>query len=324
MTYKLDIKDLKILYEIDTNSRQTYRKIGKKVGLSKDSVVYRINAMQQADIIKHFHTVIDVGKLGYISFRLYIKLHSATPEKENEILEFLRRQKTVTWLVSIDGEYDIGAWVLTKNIQEMNNLWKSLMKKYINYIEKKSLTIFTKVSYFPRSYLLNMKRNFEEFVFITEPDEVELGKYDLELLKVLSDNPRMKILDICKKLKVTPKTVISRIKIMEKRKIIIGYRCVFDLEKLGYQHFKVHFNLHNLTEQKEAKLRQYIKEHPNIIFDNEVMGGDDVEIEIQVKTIEDLRKIIDEMKKEFSDIIKDHKYLWFYKEHKFAFLPENV
>lgn len=96
---------------------------------------------------------------------------------------------------------------------------------------------------------------------------------------------------------------------------------MFDLEKLGYQYFKVHFNLHNLTENKESLFRTFIKQHPNIIYDNEVLGGDDIEIEIQVKFLKELREIIDKMKSQFSGIIRNYKYMLFYKEHKFVFFP---
>jgi DNA-binding Lrp family transcriptional regulator len=39
---KLDLKDRKILYELDCDSRQSFRAIGRKVGLSKDVVVNRV------------------------------------------------------------------------------------------------------------------------------------------------------------------------------------------------------------------------------------------------------------------------------------------
>ncbi|OGM02141.1 transcriptional regulator, partial [Candidatus Woesearchaeota archaeon RBG_13_36_6] len=81
---KLDLKYRKILYELDVDSRQSYKEIAKKVGLSKDAVIYRINKLKKAGIIKRFHTVIDNGKLGFIPFRLYLKLQSTTPEKEQE------------------------------------------------------------------------------------------------------------------------------------------------------------------------------------------------------------------------------------------------
>lgn len=316
---KLDLKDRKILYELDTNSRQSFHEIAKKVGLSKDSVIYRIRKLQEAGIIKQFHTVIDVGKLGFISFRLYLKLQNTTPGKEQEIIEFLKNQKTVTWIVSIDGEYDLGMWILTKSIKEINKLWKELLNNFRDYIEKKWLTIFTKVSYFPRTYILEQKKNREEFVFITEPEEIKLDNIDIQLLRLLAPNSRISILELSEKLKITPKTVTSRIKQLEKKKVIIGYRTMFDLEKFGYQYFKVHFNLHNLTEEKEKQFRAYLRQHPNVTYDNEVLGGDDIEIEVQLQTIQDLRNLIEEIKKQFADIIRNYKYMLFYKEHKYLF-----
>jgi len=317
----LDLKNRKILYELDINSRQSYHEIAKKVGLSKDSILYRVKKLQEVGIIKQFHTILDVGKLGYISFRLYLKFQNTDPEKENEIIEFFKKQKIVTWVVSIDGEYDLGMWVLVKSIKEMNQLWKIFLIKYVNFVEKRWLTIFTKVSSFPRAYIIEKKQNHDEYVFITEPEEVKLDNTDLEILKLLAPDSRISVLDISTKLKITPKTVTSRIKQLEKNKIIIGYRTMFDLEKLGYQYFKVHFNLKNVTDEKEKQFRVFTKQHPNIIYDNEVMGGDDIEIEVQVNSLTELRIIIDYMKVLFSEIIKNYKYMLFYKEHKFLFFP---
>ena len=96
---------------------------------------------------------------------------------------------------------------------------------------------------------------------------------------------------------------------------------MFDLEKLGYQYFKIHFNLHNLTEEKEKRFRSYLRHFPNVTYDNEVLGGDDIEIEIQIKTIQDLRNFLDKIKKQFADILRNYKYMLFYKEHKYLFFP---
>jgi len=318
---KLDLKDKKILYELDLNSRQPYNEIAKKVSLSKDSIIYRINKLQEQGIIKQFHTTLNTGKLDLISFRLYIKLQNTTPKIEQEMIQFLKSKNIITWLASFEGEYDLGMWILVKSIEEANSLWKSVLKKYLNYIEKRHLTIFTKVSYFSRAYLLDKKQNKESQVFITTPEEIKLDKTDLSLLKLLAPNARISILDLAEKIKITPKTVSARIKKLEEEKIIMGYRTMFDLEKLGYQYFKVHINLHNLTETKESSLREFIIRNPNIIYDNEVLGGDDIEIDVQVKSLEELRTILNEIKNQFSSIIKNYKYFPIYKEHKFVFFP---
>jgi len=317
----LDLKDRKIIYELDINSRQSFNEIAKKVGLSKDSITYRINKLKEGRVINQFHTVIDVGKLGYISFRLYLKLQNTTPQKEEEIIEFLKKQKIVTWLVSIEGEYDLGMAIYVKSIKEMNKLWKEILKKYVNYIDKRWLTIFTRVSYFPRAYLLGKKQNYDEYVFITEPEKADLDQKYTELIKLLAPDSRISVLELSQKLKITPKTVASRIKELEKGKVIIGYRTMFDLEKLGYQYFKLHINLHNTTEEKIKLFRGYVKSHPNIVYDNEVLGGDDLEIEIQATTLQQFREIIEDIKKQFSGIIKSCTHMTFYKEHKYLFFP---
>jgi len=47
----LDLKDRKILYELDLNCRQSNTQIGKKVGLSRKVVEYRIKKMEEEGVI---------------------------------------------------------------------------------------------------------------------------------------------------------------------------------------------------------------------------------------------------------------------------------
>jgi DNA-binding Lrp family transcriptional regulator len=318
---KLDLKDRKILYELDVDSRQPFHNIAKKVGLSKDAVIYRINKLKEAGIIQTFHTVIDNGKLGLIPFRLYLRLKSTTPEIEKEILEYLKNQREVVWLMSIEGEYDIGLATYVKSIREMNVFWKNLFSKYRNFIDRRWLTIYTKVAYYPRAYFLEIKENYEEFVCFTEPEEMKLDDKEIEILKLLAPDSRISVVDIANKLKITPKTAAKKIKVLEKKKVIVGYRTMFDLEKLGYQYFKVHISVQDLTAEKEKSIKSYLKQHPNIVYDNEILGGYDLEIEIQVKSLNELRDVLGDMKRRFAKIIINYTYMLFYKEHKYVFFP---
>ena len=320
----LDLKDRKILYELDLNSRRSFNEIAKKVGLSKDSVIYRIENLKKEGIIQRYHTIIDTSKLGFISFRLYLKFQNTTENREQEIINWLKAQKNITWLVSMEGEYDLGMWILVQNTGEMGIFWKNLLRKYGNYIESRFLTIFNKVSYFPKVFLLDKKDNSDAFVFISDSKTDAIDEKDWKILRLLAEDARISIVDLSGKLKMTPKTILKRMRILEERKIILGYKTMFDLEKIGYQYFKLFIRLHNLDGKKDLGIRNFIKKHPNIIYDNEVIGGDDIELDIQVKSLEDLRIIIAEIKKNFSNIVKDYKYYLFYKEHKHLFLPVKI
>ena len=86
---KIDLKDRRILYHLDADSRQSLTQIGKKVGLKKDVVSYRIKRLQDEGIIKYYWTVIDAYKLGYMVFRFYLIFQYVTQEIKKEIIEYL-------------------------------------------------------------------------------------------------------------------------------------------------------------------------------------------------------------------------------------------
>src|SRR5512136_1676871 len=95
---KIDLKDRKILYELDLNCRQSNTQIGKKVGLKKDVVAYRIKRMQDEGVIKNFWTAINTFNLGYNVFRIYITLQYVNVEKKNEIIQHFVNYEN-TWAV---------------------------------------------------------------------------------------------------------------------------------------------------------------------------------------------------------------------------------
>ena len=321
MTYKLDLKDKRILYELDRNARISYSQLAKKVMLNQNSVIYRIEQLKKKEIIKEFRTIVNVGKLGYITSNLFVNLQNTTPEKEKEIIDFLKEQEVVNWIVSVEGNYNIGFSMITKNVLEIDYVWKHLMHNYINYIDKRRFTIMNKTVYFSKAYLMDDKINDFEIMTYSDPEEVKLDDLDLKILDILANNCRTKIIDIAKSIKVTPKTVISRIKNLEEKQVIVGYKTSMNIEKLGYHYYKVSFMLHNLTHEKIIAFIRYSKNNPNITFYLRDIGGEDFEIEVQVKSIEELKEIIDDIRIKFSDIIREYSMMLFYREHKHYHFP---
>lgn len=319
---EIDRKDRKILYELDRDSRQAFSALAKKVGLSKDSVFYRVEKMKEKGIIKGFHTLINVGKLGFYSFRLYLKFENIDPKKKEEIIEFLKKEKIVMWIVSIDGKYDLGLWILSKSIAEVSELYKKIINKFPTHILDKSLTLFSKVSYYTREYILEGKNSKKEVDFVMNQDPQKLDNLDLRILKSLSLDPRISLVNLSHKLNSNPKTIISRIKKLEENKIILGYKTFIDLDMLGYKYYKLHLNLNNASEKKIHELKDFITSHPNIVYDNEILGGDNIEVEIQTENINTLREIINSILEKYKGMIKNYFYMSFFKEHKFVFLPE--
>lgn len=318
---KLDLKDRKILFELDTNSRQSYQEIANNVGLSKDSVFYRIKRLEREGIIQRYQTLIDVGKLGYTSFRIFYKLQNTTPEKEEEILNYLKNHRIVVWMASVEGYWAINTWILCKEISELEAFWKDFTFKYINHLADKQLSVFTDITYFSRAYFLPDKKNEISIKFVTAPKKTEVDKTDIKILQILNLNARISLLEISEKIGLSAKQISARIRSLEERKIIIGYRTMFDLQKLGYLYYRLHIKVKNLTKERENTFRQFAFIHPNIIYDHYSICGPDLEIDIQVESIEKLRSIINELKDKFSDIIQGYDVLQYLKEYKYVYMP---
>jgi len=82
MIKRLDLKDRKILYQLDLDARQTDSQIAKKVGLSRDAVRYRIAKLLEEGYINYFMTVLNSMKLGFEWYRTFFKFQNMTVKKE--------------------------------------------------------------------------------------------------------------------------------------------------------------------------------------------------------------------------------------------------
>ena len=301
--YKIDLIDRKILQELDRNCREPLSMIAKKIKKSKQLVNYRIKKLEQEDYISGYNTVIDFSKLGLMSFRVYIKLKPLTPEKEKEFVDFLKKQEEIWWLMSVENICDIAYATLVKDI---NEFYEHLDKiaKYNNIIKSKQVVIYSHISQFTKSYISESKTR--EIFTIGFSQKTEFDEGDLKLLKIISDNARISLVDLASKMGIKPQSVIYRLKKLEERKIIVGYRTNINVEKLGYKNYKIYFNLLNNSKLKE--LESYCLTNLNIVTMNKTIGGADFEIELQLKNINDLYKILDEIKTKFSSTIKSYEF----------------
>ena len=89
----IDKKDKKILYELDINSRQSLSVIGKKVGLAKSIVAYRIKRLTSMGVIRSYYTVVDLYKLGFIAPRFHFVYQYVNPDIQQEIIDYFVNNK---------------------------------------------------------------------------------------------------------------------------------------------------------------------------------------------------------------------------------------
>jgi len=313
----MDLKDKQILYQLDLGARQSNTQIGKKVGLSKDVVNYRIKNLEK-DVIKGYYTVIDTAKLGYFSFRVYIKFLDVNPEKEKEILDYLVKDKQTFFVINIDGVFDVGFGVWVKDIYEFENFYNNFKKKYVQFIGKESISMFTSYYISNRSYILDKK--VENIIEYGKHKSLKYDNVDLEILNLISSNARIPVIEISRKLNIPERTIAFRIRRLEKNKIIQGYRALLNLELLNYKYYKVDFKLKSILKLKE--MISYAKIHPNIVYVNQTIAGSDFEFDLEVEGKKQFLRVIDDLRGKFPEI-REWNYFTVRNYNKLIYFPQN-
>jgi len=316
----IDLKDKKILFELEQNARQSFSKLAKKVRLSKETLFHRIKSLEKKKIINGYLAEINIYKLGYQFFPLLLKFQNSTPSKEKEVMNFLQNHKSVAWLTVCEGNWDINLTLLTNNNLELKKFFDKFNEKFAKFLAKKELMITSEIHYFKRSFFLD-KSSKETISLSSEGQIKKLDETNKKIISILGNNARTPLIEIANKLKITAKTVASRIKKLEKEKILQGSRAFIDVTKLGYKFYKTWFSLNNCSKEQQQKLFSYFKNNPHITWATKLLGSFDLSIELEVSSTQKFREIIEEIKKNFSSLIKNHESIMIFEETLINYYP---
>ncbi len=90
-----DLKDRRILLELDFGARRSDADIAKRIGLTKESTSYRIRRMLSSGTVRHFHTMLDTTQLGTVAAGSGRWSHSLCPART--FSRSTRRWAATTW-----------------------------------------------------------------------------------------------------------------------------------------------------------------------------------------------------------------------------------
>lgn len=320
---KIDIKDRKILYQLDLNSRQSLSKIGKKVGLSKVAISNRIKRLEETGIINNYYTIIDSSKLGCISFRFYLVYQNTTPEIEKEIVDYFINDKNTWWVASIKGSFNLAVAIWVKNMDDFHVFWEKTLNKYQHFFQKQIFSAYFQLFSFRYSFLLLKEYEKEdrmEFEIAGSGKRVEIDNLDTKILNLIAPDSRTPITEISKKLNSSVTTIKNRIKKLIELGIILGFRINIDHLKLGLQLYKIDIHLNNY--QKRKTIIDYITMNPHVAYHAKSAGIADIELGIFVENQEQIHQIMEDLIVKFPNIIKNYNYFYQSKIHKMLYMPE--
>jgi DNA-binding Lrp family transcriptional regulator len=128
----MDETDVKILKNLLSDARMSYRKVAEEIGVSPPTVLARVEKLESDGIIRSYSTLLDHEKLGY-DMTAIIEI-TATKGKIAELERQIAKFPNVCAVYDITGLTDMVVVAKFKNRKELSNFVKKDIS--LPYVER--------------------------------------------------------------------------------------------------------------------------------------------------------------------------------------------
>lgn len=321
---KVYLKDKKILRELDMDARIPMKELAKRVGLSRQVVQYRIERMQKEGVILGTRTIFDSAVVGQRWFRVAIQLKSTQKEK-NQIIEHFKENPSILWLGEVGGNWDLVVNFVFEDHFKFNQNFEKFLEEYGSIIQKYEVLIYINVRDQPRAYLTENYKTKETYLFheMKFNPIVKLDALDKKIIGVISKNAFLSSSQIGAKFGVNYKTIQNRLRVLEKNKVILGYRVFVNPSTLNYESYMIFLGIQRFNQELEKKLYEFLK-HPHVTFLVKQLGRWRLGMEIEVKNREEFQRFLVELRTHFGEIISEYETFPIFYDHVFNYFPDGA
>lgn len=318
----LDTLDLQILWHLDTDARLSLAELARRTNSSRQLLNYRVGKLVEHGVIKGFISCVDIHRLGFLTYRFYLRFDRLHSEGKAAVLKHLVKDKQTLWVVETSGPWDVEAVFVCRNFIHFNNLLKDFLATFEPVLAARNISMSPVSYHFKRDYLIGAQRkDFTPSYYGFEPGAEQYDEVDLAILAALSKDCRLSFEDLATAAQVTSQTARVRLERLEAQRIIPAHRILVDLNKLGRRYIKLLVKLRGLTKDIERKLYNFCAKRNYVIYLTEVLGDWQMEIETEIADDQQLAALTRELGESFSRQVADCEVLEVTDELKLDYFP---
>lgn len=320
---KIDAKDRKLLYELSINSRRSLTWFAKSLNLSVPSIAYRIKRLEKNKVIIGFNTVIDPSVFGLMNFDVWFELSHSDESGRKKFIEHLEKNQEVIWLIECSGKFDCAIAVLATDVVSFSDKLYNLTLGFEAVIENKHITIAGRQWNPIPGYLVNQPQKTEPLdrrSLSGTKKRILLGGLERGVLKLLIKNARISIVEIAKKLNVSPITVRAKIKKLE-QEVIVGYRVHTQPAELGMQNYEVLVSTNNMDKEKENQIINYCLSDFHCTVLLLTIGRWDLNFAFNARDNEHAQQVMASFRSRFGSVIRGYELIQTMRVRKVGSIP---
>jgi len=291
-------------------------RLSKKTGKSKQVISYNIKKLIERGIIVKFFPIIDYNLLNYTEFRILLRLNNSSDEQEERIVNFLKKQKNVKKILKVNNYFNLVFEIMENSISRLYELLFSLEQHFGKKFIEKDIDVVSKKEFLTYEMFKDKEKKGEKLSIIVYNEEkgIDLDTKDFRIIEEIEKNSWINYAELSLKTRINPKTIVYRIKRLEKSGIIKGYSLFIDWRKLGRVHYRVLMDCYVSDKEEFESLIQKIRENPEVISIKTVISKYVLEFDIVPKTYNELTEFISGLKSTFQDTLKSTDLLYVEEE----------
>jgi DNA-binding Lrp family transcriptional regulator len=323
--FKLDIKDRKALYYLSQDGRMPDRQLAKRIGLSKNSVRYRIERLKKEGIITNFTCTVKLGAIGLDTFCLMLNFKDDIYDN-NEILDYFKKHEFSNWAMTLSGDWDIFAEFVYKDLPDARNIIAGIVERFGERI----LAYDVFFSYEPLK-VEHLVADIYKDLKLEEPlqkkrteNKVSIDDQDRILLNLVAKDSSLSYVTLAKKSEMSMDSVRYRIRQLQNSGVIIKFFPEVSLRKLGYTEYLFRLKLAEMSGEKAKKLKSFIKTDTNITYAFFDLISSSLIFICAFKSTDEVDHLARSIRKNYSDIIDEQTYLLVKEQLLFNLFPDGL
>jgi DNA-binding Lrp family transcriptional regulator len=234
----VDNIDLQIIGFLTRDSRTPYKNIASAVGITPSAMKERINKMVSNGIIRRFVVLINPVILGYEKlYVLTVKNIDKTVKEQDLFKRISLLGDVIAYSEQLEGSYIFGLYV--------KDIAQDKIETVTDLLKPATVEIF--------------------FAAFRPPTTMKIYNSDLEIMKCLLSDARMRVEDIAKETSLSPRTVTRRLEKMRENRVLLFTisRDLSSTRLTGYMEFDVLINVEisrhqSILEKIYRELEEYL------------------------------------------------------------------
>jgi DNA-binding Lrp family transcriptional regulator len=131
----IDKKDLKLLRLLSGNARASTYELGKNLGMSPDTVTYRMKKLIKERVIRKFTLLINYSLLNYNWYTYTVELKVFSRKNEQRFEEFLRQHPHIVRAAKTIGGWDLLMYIIADHPTRYHQVIKSIKRDFSDVIK---------------------------------------------------------------------------------------------------------------------------------------------------------------------------------------------